>query len=817
MDHPDFDDSGVSDLLADVADGKAIDWEDERVRTLAPEVLEALRVLAQMAGALTHSDRENDSTADTPEASGAAAGTGPATWRHLSLREEVGAGHFGTVYRAWDTVLERHVALKLLHSVAEGTAERVVAEARSLARVANHNVVTVFGADRADERVGVWMEFIEGHSLEAFQRKNGPCSAQEALLYGLEICRALAAVHRAGLVHGDIKAQNVMRARGGRIVLTDFGAARLVSAGVTPRRPVQATPVYMAPEVLLGGQPTMQSDLYSLGVLLFFLVSGEFPVIASSLEELKHAHAGNRKRFLRDIRPDLPSSFVLVVDTAMAPRPEDRPSSAGALESLIERAAGPGPATRAVSPAAPGRTSQKDGASVIVQTFADMTPDKRLGYFCAGLAEEIFDALNQTPGVRAVASGGGIHLDASGDAWQVAKALDVSSILQGSVRAAGDTLRVIARLLDVHTGTTLWSAKFERRLDDVFGVQDEITEATVRELGLRIGHPQVLKATTAAPERDAEAYTLYLKGRHCWNQRTEVALRKSVEYFRAAIQRDARYAEAHAGLAEAYATLGLYGVAAPDDVMPKAKAAAQQAIEVAGHLPAPHAASGCVAAVYDWSWHEAARHFHRALDVNEHHPVAHHWYAINYLVPLRRFNEAAFELRRAADADPFSAPIRASFGIRSYFAHNFPDAERELRDTLHAEAGSAPARLFLGLTLVECQAFTEAIQELETAMHMAASPEMRAGLAYALARAGHADAARTHLGALIASSQDRYVSPSLVAQVHAGLGETEQALAWLERAITVRAADLAWIAVRPVFDRLRSHTGFNGLVTRVQP
>jgi len=815
MDHPDFDDSRVTDLLADVADGKVIDWNAESVRTLDPEVLDALRLLAHMAGAVTQHDPQADSTTDAPAAESATPTQEPATWRHLSLREEVGAGHFGTVYRAWDTVLERHVALKLLHGVAEGTAERVVAEARSLARVTNNNVVTVFGADRADDRVGVWMEFIEGHTLESFQRKNGPCSAPEALLYGLEICRALAAVHRAGLVHGDIKAQNVMRARGGRIVLTDFGAARLARAGVTPLKPVQATPLYMAPEVLLGAQPTVPSDLYSLGVLLYFLVTGEFPVIATSLEELKLAHAGHRKRLLRDIRPDLPSSFVLVVETAMAPRPEDRPASAGALEALIERAAGSGPGTRLGLSGTPGRP-REDGASVIVQTFTDMTPDKRLGYFCSGLAEEIFDALTQAPGIRAVASGS-LHVDGGSDAWEAARALGVSSILQGSVRAAGETLRVIARLLDVNNGTPLWSAKFERRLDDVFGVQDEITEATVRELGLRIGRQQVLKASASSPERDAHAYTLYLKGRHCWNQRTEVALRKSVEHFRAAVERDVEYGEAYAGLAEAYATLGLYGVAAPDDVMPKAKAAAQQAIEVATHLPAPHATSGCVAAVYDWSWHEAARHFHRALDVNEQHPVAHHWYAINYLVPLRRFDEAAFELRRAADADPFSAPIRASFGIRSYFAHNFPDADRELRDALHAEAGSAAARLFLGLTLVECRAFTEAIQELETAMHLAGSPEMRAGLAYALARAGHADAARTHLGALMTASQERYVSPSLVAQVHAGLGEPEPAVAWLERAVSVRAADLAWIGVRPVFDSLRSHTAFNSLVTRVQP
>ena len=814
MDGADDDDSRVMELLAAIADGKAFDPDAESVRTLPPEVLDSLRVLAEISGVPIDTSRHVDSTTSSPTPDTAAALNQPSNWRHLSLREQVGAGHFGTVYRAWDTVLERHVALKLLHSVAEGTEDRVVAEARLLARVTNHNVVTVFGADRADDRVGVWMEFIEGHTLEAFERSNGPCSAQEALLYGLEICRALAAVHRAGLVHGDIKAQNVMRARGGRVVLTDFGAARLARAGVTA--PVQATPLYMAPEVLLGAQPTVRSDIYSLGVLLFFLVTGEFPVVATSLEDLKHAHAGNRKRFLRDIRPDLPSSFVLLVDTAMAPRPEDRPASAGALEALIERAAGSGPTMRPAPVGTPGRAPE-DGASVVVLTFTDMTADKRLGYFCGGLAEEIFDALTRTPGIRAVASGNSLVPESGGAPWQAAKALGVSSVLEGSVRADGDSLRVIARLIDVQTGAPLWSEKFERRLGDVFGVQDEITEATVRELDLRIGQQRTLKPGASTTERDADAYTLYLKGRHCWNQRTEVAMRKSVEHFRAAIDRDPRYAEAHAGLAEAYATLGLYGAAAPDEVMPKAKTAARQAIDIAAHLPAPHATAGCVAAVYDWSWHEAARHFHRALDVNEQHPVAHHWYAINYLVPLRRFDEAAFELRRAADADPFSGPIRASFGIRSYFAHNFADAERELRETLRAETGSAPARLFLGLTLVESRAFIDAIQELETAMHLAASPEMRAALAYALARAGHLDAARTHLGALTTASQQRYVSPSLVAQVHAGLGETDQAVAWLEKAIAVRAADLAWIAVRPVFDGLRSHTAFNELVTRVQP
>jgi serine/threonine-protein kinase len=219
--------------------------------------------------------------------------------------------------------------------------------------------------------------------------------------------------------------------------------------------------------------------------------------------------------------------------------------------------------------------------------------------------------------------------------------------------------------------------------------------------------------------------------------------------------------------------------------------------------------------VYEWNWRDAAIGYHRAIEVNPEDPSAHHWYAINYLVPLRRFEEAATELARAAVADPLSMAIRASTGIASYFAHDFAQAERELRHCLELDPGSPTARLFLGLTLVESSHVDEAIATLETATQVAASPEMSAALAYACARGKQLERARGLLEELTVLADQRYVSPSLIAQVHAGFEDTERAMEWLERASHARAADLSWLGVRPVFDALRSESRFNAMVTRI--
>jgi serine/threonine-protein kinase len=392
--------------------------------------------------------------------------------------------------------------------------------------------------------------------------------------------------------------------------------------------------------------------------------------------------------------------------------------------------------------------------------------------------------------------------------------LNVRTVLRGSVRVQGARVHLSVRLADAVTGAQLWSQRFAREWANVFGMQEDVAVAVCRELGLA---PRPEQRPGGHTRGHSEAYALYLKGRYCLNRRTELTLQKSVTYFEAAVAKDPEYAPAQTALAEATATLGLYGVFAPHDIMPRSRAAAIRAIELAPDNPAAHATAACIAAVYDWDWANAAQSYHRAMEIGPSEPLAHHWYAINYLVPLRRFEEAAAELQRAADADPLSMPVRVTFGLRSYFAHDFARAERELRECLEFEAGAATARLFLGLTLVEMKRTDEAIREIETALQLALSPEATAALAYACARGGQLERARGLLGRLLLDAHERYVSPSLIAQVHAGFGSVDLVLEWLERAVDVRAVDLAWLGVRPVFDDLRADPRFNALLNRIQP
>jgi Tol biopolymer transport system component len=336
-----------------VSDGDAVDWA--RVDSAAPDpetrdLLHQLKVVANIANLHRKTAQEDELAALAQELDPDAARTSPHqtsaalheplpadTWSHLSLREVIGRGAYGTVYRAWDPRLDREVALKLIpESIGRGYADAVIHEARLLAKVNHPNVVTIYGAARAEGMVGLWMELIEGQTLEQILQERGRFSAREATLVGLDVCEALAAVHGAGLLHRDVKAHNVMRDRNGRIVLMDFGAGREQGLpGETAIADLAGTPLYMAPELFSGGEASPRSDVYGVGVLLYRLVTGKVPITARSLEEVRRVHASGEVRRLRDERSDLPGPFVQIVERALSPDPKKRFESAGAFEMAL--------------------------------------------------------------------------------------------------------------------------------------------------------------------------------------------------------------------------------------------------------------------------------------------------------------------------------------------------------------------------------------------------------------------------------------------------------------------------------------------------
>lgn len=345
-------DAGVLAAARAIAAGQPVDWaaleSSAAISASLAAILRELKVVAEIAE-LHRSFPESASS--LPGSSGLDASSSvnaatvvarpeTATWGSLRLLERVGQGAFGDVFRAWDPRLDREVALKLLRQVEHGhgsVGSAVIDEGRLLARVRHPNVVTVYGADRIDGRVGLWMEFVKGRTLEAVLRDHGQFSAREAALIGLDLCRALAAVHHAGLIHRDIKAQNVMREAGGRTVLMDFGAGREDLDGTPPD--MAGTPLYLAPEVFAGAAATVRSDIYSVGVLLYHLVSGSYPVKARTVAEIQHQHRQRRRAWLRDDRPDLPDPFVEAVERALAFDPAERYESAGAMQAALARVA----------------------------------------------------------------------------------------------------------------------------------------------------------------------------------------------------------------------------------------------------------------------------------------------------------------------------------------------------------------------------------------------------------------------------------------------------------------------------------------------
>ena len=331
--------------LADaISDGTPVAWDDV-LATVPPSSvgpIRALRLIDQIGAACRSVDVTVDPTPETvvTQTSGPTSGPKdpvPTRWGLLERLELVGAGAFGDVFRAWDARLQRLVALKLLRrrdASASSLADRVLTEGRLLARVRHPNVAVVYGVEEHDGRVGTWMEFVEGRTLDALVKARGPFGPREAALVGIELCRALAAVHGTGLLHRDVKAQNVMREDGGRIVLMDFGAG-LDAESARGDEGLSGTPLYMAPELLDGERASVESDLYAEGVLLFFLLTGSFPVEADTMPSLMRAHARGQRRRLRDLRPDIPADFASVVQTATAPRPQDRFHTAGALEEAL--------------------------------------------------------------------------------------------------------------------------------------------------------------------------------------------------------------------------------------------------------------------------------------------------------------------------------------------------------------------------------------------------------------------------------------------------------------------------------------------------
>lgn len=855
---------GVAQEVAEaIADGRVVDWpaaeasasgEDER------DVIRRLRGIQTLA-----------STGELAEA-----GRSPGSaWAHLRIIECIGSGAHSDVYRAWDPSLDREVALKILRRVGPApTADStIVEEGRLLARVQHANVVAVFGADGVGDSVGVWMELIEGQTLEALLEEHGPFGAHEVSVIGLELCRALAAVHAAGLLHRDIKAQNVMREHRGRIVLMDFGAGREAhDIPVSMGGDVAGTPLYLAPEVLRGEAASVGSDIYSLGVLLYHLATNRYPVVAATHSGLVEAHAKRECRLLRDVRPDYPERLVTTIQRAIAPDPSARFQSAGALEAALveslsawsttdERASRnavdvepdrprhvgrQGDVIRTEPASKPSRARLLNAAvgalvgaaavlgvawtyagrtavpappiaAIAVLPFEDVSTTRGDAYFVDGITEALTQRLARVDSVRVVSQASvGRYRDRPVPPDEIARELKVDALVQGSIERVGERLILRAGVVDTRTHQQVWSDRFEAPTSDVMALQNRVGQALVRAI---TGHAEGDGTGSAPSETVAPAaYEAYLRGRYWLNKRRGEDLLTSLVHFDEALGIEPTYAPAYAAMAEAYILLGSYSVIPMTESHPKARAAAMRALEIDETLAEAHVPLAAVEAEYGWNPSDAERHFQRAIALKPSYALAHQWYS-DLLSALARHDEAIRHATIALELDPLSPIVQVTRGVRFYEARQHDAALVELDKVRRLNPGFVPVHIHLGLTYVQMGRHAEAIAALREAQRLggSASTDTLALVGYAWAAAGNEREARNVLRELSRQTSTQPVKAMTVATIYGELGELDQAFAWLERARANREWLVAYVNILPTLDPLRHDPRFEAFTRLVVP
>ena len=721
----------------------------------------------------------------------------------------LGTGGMGHVYRVRDTRLQRDVALKVLRIDSPELRQRFEREAMAVAALNHPNIVTIYSVEEVEGAPCLTMEFVDGESLNHVIPRGGLAVAN-LLDVAIPIGEAIAAAHRKGIVHRDLKPANVVVTREGRVKVLDFGLAKLtaVPSADTETRPATeagvtlGTVAYMSPEQARGEPVDERTDIFAFGALLYematgrrmfqgdstvstlsAILDGEVPTIGGSYEDLDRviARASAKQPLARYQRID-----DLVSD----------------LQALRTGSAIKAPALKPVGP------------SVAVLPFSNISADADQDYFCDGMAEELINALARIKGIRVASRTSAFQFKGQQiDVRQIGEQLGVKAVLEGSVRKLGNRLRITAQLINVSDGYQIWSDRYDRTLDDVFAIQDEIAAAITSNIEGAFGRPRtshlVKRATT-----NIEAYQLYLRGRYLSYHLTDVAgsLLGSLKCFQDVVALDPHFAPAHAGIADAYIMLGYYTIVPSAEAATKAIEAARRAVALDPELPDAYSALGWVKACYGIEISTAERDLLRAIELGPGHAPAYNYYGV-LLFALGRFDESIAFINEALLRDPSFLIARFSLCHAYVAARRFGDAWREVTMLKELAPNWPGVRWYMGLILGAQRKYDDAVAILEEGTQMVGGAPLFAGhLALYHALAGHRSTAESMLGELIASGR---TSPYILALVSGALGDRDQAFVHLERAVDEHNDNVSLMAVDWRFDTLRDDRRFDALLSRL--
>jgi serine/threonine-protein kinase len=730
---------------------------------------------------------------------------------HYKIISKIGAGGMGEVHLAEDTKLNRKVALKFLppHLCQEEDCRaRFKREAQAAAKLNHPNIVTIYEVNEYQGRPYFAMEHIEGRALGDVIKKN-ELSISEIVELAIGICEGLNKAHQVGILHRDIKPSNIVIDSDGRPKLLDFGLAIIKgSEKLTLTGSTLGTVGYMSPEQVHGHEIDHRSDLFSLGVVLYELLTNHNPFKRDNEAATAKAVSDDIPHPLARYRSDIPQGLQGIIERALEKRAETRYQTAADLASDLKRVSRVTLASKPV-----GEHEQ----SVAVLPFVDMSPEKDQEYFCDGIAEELINGLAQLGGLKVAARTSAFQFKQHDrNIPAIGRELGVNTVLDGSVRKAGNHLRIIAQLVSAADGFHIWSEKYDRSLDDIFAIQDEISLAIVEKLRLQLldrERTRLIKRYTD----NKEAYNLYLKGRYFWNKRHEGGMTSALECYRRAIDEDPAYPLPHIGIADTYVILGAFGFLSPNKSFPMAKAAARKALELDCNLGEAHAPLAFAAFFYDWDWPEAESEFEVCFRHTPDYATAHSWYA-TYLSGRGRFDEALTEVERAQELDPLSLVFSALAGLIYLEGHYFDQAIDQLKRTLERDPTFQLALLWLLYSYYAQGALDDALAVALKLESLPGGDTYAAGMLGGIyARQGRVEEAENELKRMEKRAQEEYIPSTRFLWLLSALGRKEEAFACMEKAYQERDGYLARAAVNPVYDEnLRADPRFEEMVRRLR-
>jgi serine/threonine-protein kinase len=731
------------------------------------------------------------------------------------IEEEIGRGGAATVYLAEDVKHARKVAIKVLRPdpPAGYEPQRFLREIRIAARLAHPQILPLHDSGEWKGLLWFVMPYAGCDTLRDRLERDGPLPVDVALRITRAVAGALGYAHRLNVIHRDIKPENILLQEG-EPVIADFGVATAVSAAgvdnvyITDHGFAVGTPAYMSPEQASAESGVDgRTDQYSLACVLYEMLAGEPPFAGTGVRATMARHAIEAPVPIRARRPTVPVAVERALDRALAKSPAERfATMADFVAALVD------PTLDVVSAVQTGG----DSRAIAVLPFVNASADPENEYFSDGITDELITALTKVEGLQVASRTSVFALKGvREDVRALGSRLNVSAILEGSVRRAGQRLRITAQLTSVRDGRTLWSERYDRELADVFAIQDEIARTIVDTLRATLlqdlGDP-----TPVRYRANLKAYQHYLKGRYMWNRRTPAAIAEGIRYFEAAIAEDAGYALAYTGLADSYALQIDYRGSPVREGLERARAEAQRALALDETLAEAHTSLAWVTFIYDWDWPLAGQHFRRAIELNPHYSVARQWHSW-FQMSMGHTELALAEGRQAIALDPASVSIRRSLGWLSHYARQPEQAFEQLRRAVAMDPTAEENHRLLGLTYLQVGQWDEAAAAFREARAISESPALaEAGLGVVAAARGRLEDARGILAELEARQRHAYVSPVALVMMYAALGDADRAFEWLDRAYEERRGWLVYLNVEPMLDGLRADPRFRRLVERMR-